>query len=287
MYTKGNTIDFIGIGASKCATSWVAKCLSEHPEICMHPEKETHFFSKRYDEGVGSYLAEFSNCGERQLRGEFSTSYLHDAETAHRIHAHFPDTRLIVCLRDPVGRFFSFIRGRQAKGKIARGTDTVRLLQQDAALVSYMEYTSDLQRYYDLFDEKRILVLLYDDLEQNPHKEVQKLFNFLGVDSSFIPSCIGQKYNTSAARSSPFFGFVNRVYIQLRKTLPGRWLVNSLRQLGITGFTVESYLQFLKFGKTTSGSRQERNVLRKMFMSDIIALEQHIKRDLSKWKQYE
>ncbi len=38
-------VDFIGIGAQKAATSWIAKCLIEHPEICLAASKETHFFS--------------------------------------------------------------------------------------------------------------------------------------------------------------------------------------------------------------------------------------------------
>ena len=40
-------MNFIGIGAQKAGTSWLASCLSEHPEICMHPKKEAHYFNKR------------------------------------------------------------------------------------------------------------------------------------------------------------------------------------------------------------------------------------------------
>ena len=29
------TIDFIGIGAAKCATTWLSCCLDEHPQICL------------------------------------------------------------------------------------------------------------------------------------------------------------------------------------------------------------------------------------------------------------
>ncbi len=36
-------IDFIGVGAPKCGTTWVAQCLSEHPQICLSKPKEINF----------------------------------------------------------------------------------------------------------------------------------------------------------------------------------------------------------------------------------------------------
>ena len=33
-------INFIGIGVQKAGTSWLAKCLNEHPEIHIHPKKK-------------------------------------------------------------------------------------------------------------------------------------------------------------------------------------------------------------------------------------------------------
>ena len=40
-------INFIGIGVQKAGTSWLAKCLNEHPEIHIHPKKEAHYFNKK------------------------------------------------------------------------------------------------------------------------------------------------------------------------------------------------------------------------------------------------
>jgi len=42
-------LDFICIGAPKCATTWLAKTLNEHPDIFM-PEKEPNFFNKTFIE---------------------------------------------------------------------------------------------------------------------------------------------------------------------------------------------------------------------------------------------
>jgi len=38
---------FLGIGAQKCATTWLSHNLSRHPEIWMPPRKELHYFDYR------------------------------------------------------------------------------------------------------------------------------------------------------------------------------------------------------------------------------------------------
>lgn len=49
--TKANIPNFLVIGAHKSATSWLYSCLKSHPDICLPPIKEIHYFdrSKRYD----------------------------------------------------------------------------------------------------------------------------------------------------------------------------------------------------------------------------------------------
>ena len=51
--------NFIGIGAMKCATTWISECLRYHPEIYMSSPKEIHFFSAYYDKGLDWYLNHF------------------------------------------------------------------------------------------------------------------------------------------------------------------------------------------------------------------------------------
>jgi len=39
---------FVGIGAAKSGTSWVAEYLREHPDVAMSPIKELHYFDARF-----------------------------------------------------------------------------------------------------------------------------------------------------------------------------------------------------------------------------------------------
>ena len=49
--------NFLGIGAQKAGTSWLAKNLEKHPEIYMSPHKEIHFFDQSASYPSPSQLA--------------------------------------------------------------------------------------------------------------------------------------------------------------------------------------------------------------------------------------
>src|SRR5690606_30424745 len=102
-------IDFIGIGASKSASSWVYQCLSEHPSICASRRKEIRFFDNihNFKKGLVWYFSFFPEKKEGQLMGEFSPMYIELTQTAKRIKELFPDVKMIAIFRNPVERIYS------------------------------------------------------------------------------------------------------------------------------------------------------------------------------------
>jgi hypothetical protein len=38
-------LDFVGTGAARSGTSWIARCLRERPRIFLPPKKESHYFN--------------------------------------------------------------------------------------------------------------------------------------------------------------------------------------------------------------------------------------------------
>ena len=52
-----NSINFLGIGAQKSATSWLWKVLHEHDDIWMPPRKELHYFDRSLRYPSPSFLA--------------------------------------------------------------------------------------------------------------------------------------------------------------------------------------------------------------------------------------
>ena len=73
------TIDFLGIGAQKAATSWLWENLRQHPDIWLPPKKELHYFDRSPAYPSPGYLASDrlftrvfgKNKGDRKFRKIF------------------------------------------------------------------------------------------------------------------------------------------------------------------------------------------------------------------------
>lgn len=101
-------------GAQKSGTTTLYKLIKDHPEAHslsldgIHPLKEPQFFSLTEDtvaDNIGWYTAGFSE--EEGLFLDCSTSYFINPQAAELIHAYFPDSKIIITLRDPVERTYS------------------------------------------------------------------------------------------------------------------------------------------------------------------------------------
>src|SRR5262249_7588752 len=114
-------IDFIGIGAPKCGTTWLSAQLDAHPQIGFAPDKEVYYFADttrgrrrgrvvRFFTRVSAwYRKHFPPAvGAVSCRGEFCPSYLYSEEAATRIAAYRRDIKLLVCLRPPVEMVYSW-----------------------------------------------------------------------------------------------------------------------------------------------------------------------------------
>jgi hypothetical protein len=284
---SGQLPDFIGIGASKSATSWIAKCLDEHPAICMYSGKEARFFLSPHYENQGwqYYASLFDHCTSSQLCGEFSTHYFdHSHEVAPRIYEYVPYAKLIVSLRDPVARMRSSHFHGRSKGRPVSFESFLKRLEQEPGFLERRMYSAHLKEYLRYFPRHQIHVLLYDDILRDPLREVQHLYAFLGVDSSFVPHGIDARYNSTHARMSPYFRTLNKMYLKARKNKFGRGAVQLGKAIGVDGHTVEWLLRRSsnRVQKQQLSYEQERR-LRSLFQDDICELEQLLERDLSHW----
>ena len=103
---KNSCPTFIVAGGVRCASGWIRECLSEHPDIYIHP-KEIHFFDQNYEKGLKWYLDFFKDQKDKRILGEKTATYLHTEKIATLINHLFPNIKLIFCLRDPVDRMIS------------------------------------------------------------------------------------------------------------------------------------------------------------------------------------
>ncbi len=192
-----SNVNFIGIGAQRTGTSWVYACLYEHPEICA-PIKEIHFFSRpRYEQGLAWYENHFTQCKSSQKVGEFSTSYLYSEEAPQRIKDAYPDVKIIAIIRNPITRAVSQYGNAVKGGEVPESMPFEEYAKSEKSVLEQGKYSEQLARYYALFDASQILVLIHEDAKKDPLAFIQKIYAFLGVDTSFVPSMLHETINNT------------------------------------------------------------------------------------------
>ena len=187
-------INFIGIGVQKAGTSWLAEALNEHPEIYIHPEKEAHLFNKqKFYLNRYHYEWSFKNKNEK-IVGDITPAYISEKNVPKKIFKYNPHIKIIVILRDPTERCISQYKMEMTRGTIEENSGLWDAFNKNLPKYGPMKekglYKKQLDRYYKYFNKKQILILQYKDLQNNPATFIQKAFNFLEVDNSFLPNCL-------------------------------------------------------------------------------------------------
>ena len=183
--------NFVGVGVIKCGTTWVADVLASHPDVFVAHGKEIHFFSEFHERGIPWYLRHFDGAGDESAVGEYSVSYMDDAEkNAERIRHFDPGMKLIVTLRNPVERAFSHYRWLKQFGHEFDSFEAA--LARHPSLISNGLYHASMQAYWNRFPDRQIHYILHDDIRNDPEAVQEKLFEFLGVDVHFQSRLSGE-----------------------------------------------------------------------------------------------
>jgi hypothetical protein len=177
------------VGTTKGGTSSLDLWLRGHPEVANPKRKELHFFCKcprrlRAVDTIEGYLAAFP---EGRAVGEASPCYLYYPDIPEKLDA-FPDTRVVVSLRDPVERYWSHFLMNDAYRPT--GLDAFEVLDKnledgptDAVedLFGVGLYGKQLARYLDIFSPSRMMVLFLEEFGPDPTPHIRRLQEFLGL----------------------------------------------------------------------------------------------------------
>lgn len=197
--------NFLVIGAQKSGTTFVQRCLNEHPDAFI-PLEEIPFFEDPWysSNNVDTFKSLFQEGKNKKAIGLKRPNYLAKAECAERIHKHLPSAKLITILRDPVDRAISayyhyakfgfapikhvnrglleIMKGRHA-GKYPRARE----------IIEFGFYYKWLERYLGYFERKQILIMLYDEIVKNCHHSIKKICQFLEIDSEYAPRSLNSR----------------------------------------------------------------------------------------------
>lgn len=198
--------NFIGIGAQKCASTWLYRILADHPQAGVSTEKEVDFFSYRFDHGYRWYerrFAHYRGQGKRAL-GEISPSYFCDPAAAERAARYAPEAKILVSLRDPVERAISNHRHEVRVGHVPADDTTFESgLANNPMYVEQGRYATHLRRWLGVFPADRVLVVFMDDIGRDPAGVARTVYEFLGLDASFVPPGTRERVNASFATRYP------------------------------------------------------------------------------------
>jgi len=225
-------IDFIGIGAPKCGTTWLSAQLEAHPQIGFAPDKEVYYFADTiprriagqelhcFERGVAWYHKQFpAVAGAIKCRGEFCPAYLYSEEAATRIAAYWPDIKLLVCLRPPVEMIYSWYwYGRNAV--VTSLPKSFEEMMENPFLRDLGCFARHLKPYLDRFPAKNILVVQFDVIRRDPDRVRQGVYEFLGVAADFRPQAEAGKNPARAPRFPILQSGAQRLYAGI-SAIPG------------------------------------------------------------------
>lgn len=201
--------NFFIVGGMRCGTTSLWAYLRQHPDIYMPLHKEPIFFclshhSPKNVRDYQAYLRLFADVAKECAIGEASAAYLTSPESAELIHAAYPDAKIIISLRNPVEQVFSVYQWMIREGWewISPFEKALEIEQERWKDQNFREnsdyyyvylysrfalYSDQLKRYFDLFPQQQIKVILFDDLKKRPIQIVQELYKFLEVEPDFVP----------------------------------------------------------------------------------------------------
>ncbi len=225
-------IDFIGIGAPKCGTTWLSAQLEAHPQIGFAPDKEVYYFADTimrrlagselncFERGETWYHQQFPPlAGALSIRGEFCPSYLYLDEAADRIKAYRPDIKLLLCLRPPVDMVYSWYwYGRNSV--IAKLPDTFEGMMQNPFLRDVGCFARHLRPYLDRFPAENFLVVQFDAIRRAPDEVRRGVYRFLNLDPDFQPQLESGKNEARAPRFPLLQSGAQKIYESV-SAIPG------------------------------------------------------------------
>jgi hypothetical protein len=284
---------FLGIGAPKSATTWLFRCLQEHPDVFIPGSKQVGYFAndsmpqRRYEQY-------FDGATEESAVGEITPRYLYSEEVPENTHRTVPDVKLFVSLRNPVDQVYSHFWHllRQELRNPRPDSFEEALDVYSERLLTPARYHEHLSRWLEYYDQSRLHIILYDDISDCPEETLERLFAFLDVDSSFRPTFLRKKQSRSARTgTSPRGEAWEQVYLKLYDVLRSNVYMSLMDKVGHGAaetikntLKVREVMEFLFRSKGYPEMNDEtRKELQSYFANDIRNLERLTGRDLSHW----
>jgi len=279
--------NFFIVGAPKSATTNLSYYLKQHPQVFMPEELEPYYFARldipkdftrEIIKDKKKYLELFSKSGKKMAIGESSPVYLYCPHSASDIKEHFPKSKIIILLRNPIeisqSQYFS-----QVFNKIEnRNFDDV--LKSSKKLITNQEfhinnileagfYSKHLMRFKRIFPKDQIKIIVFEEYIKNTIPTVNSVLDFLGIN---------EKIDFTESAKGAY---------RIPKNLISKKLLDSTAFRKISKLLIPAVSRqkigekyFVEETKKPPMTTSDREYLKKIFESDVKNLQEIIGRNL-------
>ena len=190
-------------GVPKAGTTSLFHYLALHPDIFPSSRKEPGFFHpfkiKDMDANLEAYKKFFTDHSGQRYAIEATPGYFYGGkETANAINKYSPDSKIIIVLRNPVERLFSFYKYKKSLGHIDDNLNFESYIDECKKQAGPIEketydfwamvggkYANLLSEWHDVFGE-RMMLRFFDDLVKDEPKFIEEICNWLDLDKKQI-----------------------------------------------------------------------------------------------------
>lgn len=293
MLSQKEFLDFVYVGAPRSGSTWLAAALRDHPEIWIPGNKELHFFNARlvyafeykYPRGIKHYRSYFEKAPDNVKLGELSPFYYYDPNAAYRIYSHFPNARIIACLRNPADVVYSLYLLMRQRERRAESFEEEILRNPDLLDLGF--YHRLLTPYFDWFQKENIHIQIFEEFFEDEEKNCADLYKFLDVDSTFRSGVLGSRINASTEKppgvNAPLRGHIISL-LNTKPLMPVKYFLHRFRVDRIGSHVTNATSKSVQKSVTSGLSAETRSKLLEQFEPDIQRLEVLLGRSLDIWR---
>ncbi len=306
------------IGAPKCGTTSLAHWLSEHPQIYFYVGKgkdtkaEPHYWATDFDSyhkmDEKEYFEIFDNIDEKRYKyaGEASVCYLYSDTAIKNIEKNIYQPKYIVCIRNPVDMAYSLWLHQIREGielitdsfleafRLSNERGKGNLIGVNSKLLKYIitcnnkrlnykfvcSLGTQLEKLFKLVPEKRILVLILDDIKRDPKREWKNIVDFLKVEGNNRSS-----FPVLNRKKIPRNKILHKLYVEVMKFNAKTYGIR--KKIGLVNLGLGEFLNRLAFTNHEEKrlTPEERKQLVEYFLPEIEKLENILGRKFDEWKK--
>lgn len=215
--------DCIISGGRRCGTTSLYYWMKDHPDVFLPQERDYPFFidkavlGKTWSEvtidpqtwerehSLEDYARRFAAAGPNQRVGDKNADLLFWEPAHPRLARILPRARCILLLRDPVKRAWSHYWHEVGKGRETLSFPQALEAEEDRLASDYGrfqlsyrtrgQYDRSLESFFRHMPEDNTLLLILEEVIQDPARHLAKIYSFLGLDPNKGLAQAGSKHH--------------------------------------------------------------------------------------------